>query len=369
MTSNQDLSAVAPDATRPPTHFRLPSFDARTREAARRGIFIWLRQSTSTQVRNAPHSAEYQRQFGQAVANSFDLPRSMVQEYNGLGETGRRPRERHEFHRMLRDLAAGKAGVLVFADGHRATRNGEDGELLIRIGREQGVLFVCSGLALNPDVANDVIVLRMLFATAEFTAASAIDFNEFSRLTSARALRHLVQLPSPLVWGDPSDPRLRDEMARAGAPDLLPALVGASRLQVQRDGVRLIPVPFPNFDVLLSIQLRFRWLWETESTRTVFDRIVSGADGWPYPGMTPRCQGAIWTPDMAVVWKGTAHENVSRWFTRPALYGIYRTYHPYFLTSQHKKEREGRLKGLHHHRKIARLSAPLPSATTLLQLA
>lgn len=340
-------------------------------EAAACGAVMFERQSTQRQVEENEGSQFAQRDYAAFVIEEFarrGVPRSRWYFISGLGESGSRDADREAFNEVQALVERDAVGLVVFPEHHRIGRNIVDAEYLFDACAARGVRVLVGPTVYDPADHNDRRVLQGLASDAEHHVKSQTVWSSQGRLAKSRRLAFALKLPTGLVWVNPRDETYLKRAQAANLWRFLKAWPSQHKTQVvNKLRIALYVMPFPDAEVIASIELRFRWLLETRSMEAVARRIYDGADGYPHRGKVPEYRSPLWTSDLRPVWRSIRDVNLRAWFLHPVWGGTYSVYtealaHESVRTRHHTKKS----KGVHFARAVAANQPALPGFDVLL---
>jgi DNA invertase Pin-like site-specific DNA recombinase len=167
-------------------------------EHLRRGAFVYVRQSTMTQVVNHKESqrrqyalADRARHLGFATVDVID---------DDLGKSGSGVDERPGFQRLVAAVCAGKVGAVFSIEASRLARNGRDWHTLVDLCGLADTLVVDAEGVYDPRLSNDRLLLGLKGTMSEFELSIFRERSfEALRMKARRgALR--FRLPVGLRW-------------------------------------------------------------------------------------------------------------------------------------------------------------------------
>jgi hypothetical protein len=97
-----------------------------------------------------------------------------------------------------------------------------------------------------------------------------------------------------------------------------------SRLNELGLGEHLFPLPFPDEEVMRTIELRLLWLRKTGSITEVRE-LIDTDPRWPRPGRIPVTRHSVYRRGMEVRWHRATRQRLREWFGSPSIYGVYST--------------------------------------------
>lgn len=331
-----DLStSSSPSATAPRPSTRVDKLLA----ASQRGVGLWIRQSTDQQGIENRGSGDFQLgQLDYLKAYNLDVDDPAL--FDARGETGRADADRPIFEQLINAVEDGVIAVVIVAWQDRVARNLSDSERLFdALERQNGVVIV-GGAIYDPADRGHRMLLQM-------QAILAAHQNEMRRIRSistkgtvARSLNLAVNLPTGLVWADPTNPEYRSALEEAGLKDAVSdGALEQHEAVIEEVGHSRYALPYPDADVQRALHLTMRWVLQTRSLREVVDRIEND-DAWPRSGCFPVQLSRNFIPqdDRQVKgrlkWKRIinradgkdeyATDKIREWIRSPALYGTYR---------------------------------------------
>ena len=137
--------------------------------------FVYLRQSSPTQVKRNVESGRRQRHMEERV-KQLGWPASAIRVLGG--DTGRSGSTRHgrdDYEVMLEAVLAGKAGLIAARELSRLVRDNQDWNQLVRLCRHQHVLLFDEHRLYDATNAQDRVVLGVAGAFNEFEIAMIVD--------------------------------------------------------------------------------------------------------------------------------------------------------------------------------------------------
>ena len=137
--------------------------------------FVYLRQSSPTQVKNNVESGRRQRQMEERVAQ-LGWPSASIHVLGGdTGRSGSTLHGRDDYQVMLEAVLAGNAGLIAARELSRLVRDNQDWNQLVRVCRHQDVLLMDEQRVYDATNAQDRVVLGVAGAFNEFEIAMIID--------------------------------------------------------------------------------------------------------------------------------------------------------------------------------------------------
>jgi DNA invertase Pin-like site-specific DNA recombinase len=338
---------------------------ARLKRAAERGITSFIRQSTDTQKEENIGSGLAQQEWVQRMLRRFELLAFEVLSIDARGEGATRTRKRPKFKTLINFARRGRVGVILVPSHDRLSRDSRLAQELFEICRALGIFLIIGENLYDPSLPRDRLMLQLFSALAEHDVDQRKITNASARLSLAQRRQLLLSLPTGLVWANPNDTDYSDAIPRT--------LLEEWRARLKNDptevydGTRRVWVmPYPNPDVVATVNLRLQWLMETRSITKVYERILAGADGWPMgkAGLVPVTRQWIYRRGMELSWIKSQRQELYDYLRIPALYGIYSFVstvhsHPADLPAQRRVKQE------HYPRLERRRQSPLPDGACL----
>ena len=137
--------------------------------------FVYLRQSSPTQVKKNVESAERQRRMQQR-AQELGWPDQQVHLLGGdTGQSGSSLHGREDYQSMLQAVIEQQAGIICVRELSRLVRDNQDWNQLVRLCRHQGVLLADEYRVYDPADPQDRVVLGIQGAFSEFELAMICD--------------------------------------------------------------------------------------------------------------------------------------------------------------------------------------------------
>jgi hypothetical protein len=358
--------------------------DEDVREAASRGILIFVRQSEA--MDDASGSRDLQLEGCLEHARLLRSTTSEVKTITAWGERAGPEAQRDKFQKLLNHIRERLVGLVIIPDHHRLSRSVLDAETLFSAAADHGVLLHIGGRPYNPANSSDRYVLGVLAGHAQYENTNRARWIVGSKLKKAELCQMTIPLPSGLVWVSLEDPHYWTLAAEAGLgawvnrrtthQTRVPArrsnrrLVDAQGKPKHHDdeaGPRKVVMPFPDAALVRALALIVRWTLRDGSLPAVMKRIRRGDDQYPKPGRIPHVTGGWnYDPSAQVEWKAAAKGKLIAWLTSPALFGIYSVYMEALLPASKRRRRPKGTKGVHLARALSRREPPLPSALDLL---
>lgn len=147
--------------------------------------FVYLRQSSPTQVKKNVESAERQRSMQQR-AQELGWPDRQVHLLGGdTGQSGSSLHGREDYQSMLQAVMEQQAGIICVRELSRLVRDNQDWNQLVRLCRYQGVLLADEYRIYDPGDPQDRVVLGIQGAFSEFELAMICDRMQKSRVQKA----------------------------------------------------------------------------------------------------------------------------------------------------------------------------------------
>jgi DNA invertase Pin-like site-specific DNA recombinase len=133
--------------------------------------FVYVRQSTPSQVRKNVEGGERQRRMQQRV-QELGWPDHQVRLLGAdTGHSGSSLHGREDYQTMLQAVMAQEAGIIGASELSRLVRDNQDWNQLVRICRHQGVLLADEHRIYDPNDPQDRVVLGIQGAFNEFELA------------------------------------------------------------------------------------------------------------------------------------------------------------------------------------------------------
>ena len=129
--------------------------------AARRAKFayIYVRQSSVTQVKHHQESTELQYRLADRVVD-LGWPKERVQ-VEDLGKSGAGHADRQGFQRLIAEIGLGHAGLVLSPDASRLTRNNRDWHQLLELYSLFGVILADGERLSDPSAYHDRLLLGL----------------------------------------------------------------------------------------------------------------------------------------------------------------------------------------------------------------
>lgn len=303
--------------------------------AARRGVIVFVRQSTPMQRDNNLGSGIVQQSLKDMLIQR-GVPAEDITILDARSESAKGPIvTRPKFAQMLQAIRAGKVGVIAVSKADRIARNEEVARALTAELKSAKALLYVDGNVYDPRNMRDTMVLSLLSAIAVQENQQRARVSAESRSALAQRCQAGVRLPIGLVWADPTSRDYRDAMHRAGLEEYLTTWPDRHAAFWQRRDRKLYIMPHPDRDVFDATRLRQQWMVETANASLVLRRILDPESGWPTnrTGQIPGDHGWVWHRDMRSTWRRLESratrlmsDEISTIRTRsvvPALFGIY----------------------------------------------
>ena len=137
--------------------------------------YVYLRQSSPTQVKYNVESGRRQRQMVDRV-QQLGWPATSIQVLGGdTGRSGSTLHGREDYQVLLEGVLTGQAGLIAARELSRLVRDNQDWNHLVRLCRHQHVLLLDEHRLYDPTNAQDRVVLGVAGAFNEFEIAMIID--------------------------------------------------------------------------------------------------------------------------------------------------------------------------------------------------
>jgi DNA invertase Pin-like site-specific DNA recombinase len=147
--------------------------------------FVYLRQSSPSQVRRNTESAARQRRMQQHVA-ALGWPDHQINVLGGdTGNSGSSQHGRDDYQGMLEAVVAQRAGLICACELSRLVRDNQDWNQLVRICRYKGVLLADEHRVYNPANSQDRVLLGIQGAFTEYELAMITERMQQSRAQKA----------------------------------------------------------------------------------------------------------------------------------------------------------------------------------------
>lgn len=315
----------------------------RLHKAVRRGVALWIRQSSPMQKLKNVGSALFQKGL-LAFLRHFGIEPDEIEPYVTLyddrGNSAREGVDRPNFDQLIESIEAGEVGVVLVAFQDRHSRNKKDSRRLYDALARQHGLVIEQGNIYDPGDATDRFFLEMQSLMAWFNNAQRTLRESTSKAALASALRLRIPLPRGLCWASPDDPVFVRCAKEAGLEDIIsPEALREHQASSLMDRQDLYILPYPDAEIQNAVRLTVEWLLETRSLREVVRRIASHP-AWPEPGQFPAARSRLfrrkgqdeptrrqdlWSPivDRPDGRDDLAPGVIRAWLASPALFGIY----------------------------------------------
>lgn len=147
--------------------------------------FVYLRQSSPTQVKKNLEGSRRQRQMQQRM-KELGWPAARVHLLGGdTGNSGSTLHGRDEYQTIVEGVLGGQAGAVAARELSRLVRDNQDWNQLVRLCRHQDVLLVDEHRIYNAADPQDRVVLGVAGAFNEFELAMIVDRMQESRRQKA----------------------------------------------------------------------------------------------------------------------------------------------------------------------------------------
>lgn len=305
----------------------------RTLTAVQRGVTAFIRQSSEQQRRRNLGSGEIQLLQREHI-RMLGVDPDTIPVIDARGETGKPGVPRPQFERLVRMASEGEIGLVILARHDRLGRNTDGTHELLREMARNKVLLMVDGRVFDPSNREDMLMLRIHAALAEFDNQQRTAHMALTRCARARRLAFPIPLPTGLVWASPSDPLYRKalETANLGA-HLEPESLELHKEKYERNGRAYYVLPYPDADVHTAVHLLLGWYLESGDPKEVIRR-VNDDPIWPRPGKVPSTRGHIYQQDHPHAWVRvglptagrSSHEQrlLRELLESPGLFGVYR---------------------------------------------
>lgn len=302
--------------------------------AVARGVVLFIRQSSRAQLKDNKGSGAVQADQPNFLRFYGVEPKSITV-IDARGESGQPGAPRPQFDRLKRLCARGQVGVLVLARHDRMGRDSEASNELLDLAKKHNVVLLVGGRVFDPSRSEDLVMLRIQAALAEFENAQRRAWMMLTRHALAKQLRFALSLPAALVWASPSDQDYTKRLAAAGMSHLVSDVeLRKHRAYVERDGRTYYILPYPDRDVWQAAKLMLEWFLETQDLREVLRRICEDPR-WPSDraGHIPTARSYRFDRGAHINWEPVVGRSDGRfekpvwtlanWLKSPALYEIY----------------------------------------------
>jgi len=143
--------------------------------------FVYLRQSSPTQVKRNVESARRQRGMVERVKD-LGWPTTQIKLLGGdTGQSGSTLHGRDDYQVMLNGILSGSAGLIAARELSRLTRDNQDWNHLVRLSRHQDVLLMDEHRLYDARDRQDRVVLGIAGAFSEFEIGLIIDRMQVSQ--------------------------------------------------------------------------------------------------------------------------------------------------------------------------------------------
>lgn len=147
--------------------------------------FVYLRQSSPSQVRRNTESAARQRRMKDHVA-ALGWPNGQINVLGGdTGNSGGSQHGRDDYQGMLEAVVADQAGLICACELSRLVRDNQDWNQLVRVCRHKGVLLADEHRVYNPINSQDRVLLGIQGAFTEYELAMITERMQASRAQKA----------------------------------------------------------------------------------------------------------------------------------------------------------------------------------------
>mgnify|MGYP001424621555 CR=1 FL=1 len=133
--------------------------------------FVYIRQSTPSQVKKNVEGAERQRRMQQRAKELGWPPHQVKLLGADTGHSGSSQHGREEYQTMLQAVIARQAGIICASELSRLVRDNQDWNQLVRLCRHQGVLLADENRVYDPKDPQDRVLLGIQGAFNEFELA------------------------------------------------------------------------------------------------------------------------------------------------------------------------------------------------------
>lgn len=130
-----------------------------TPDHLRRQALVYVRQSTPQQVQSNPESTERQYALMERAQNLGWTPEATLSVDEDQGRSGKGARHRSGFQKLLADISAGQAGIVLALEASRLARSSVDWHRLIEICAITQTLLADDGAIYDPRDPNDRLLL------------------------------------------------------------------------------------------------------------------------------------------------------------------------------------------------------------------
>lgn len=337
----------ATDQSAPPTKptSRLGTLTDRLLRASRRGVALWIRQSSERQKRYNTASADLQEEQKKFLSH-YGVNVDDIKRYDARGESGKADADRPVFRELLSDVRAGRIALVVVASADRVARNRSDAEDLLDALTEQNGLIMVGGRPYDPGDPGHRMILGVLAVLAQHRNDVKTMRSVSTKGAKARQTALRIALPSGLVWATPQNPEYRRSLRDADMEEVISGDALSTHNAVSsKNGQNYYVLPLPDAEVQEAYDLAMEWLLESRDLSAVLDRIASDP-AWPRSGCFPTHGSRRFDADKlqearerhseadTALWRrilnrsdgrdDTAAGKLRDWFRSPALYGTYR---------------------------------------------
>jgi DNA invertase Pin-like site-specific DNA recombinase len=147
--------------------------------------FVYLRQSSPTQVKRNVEGSRRQRQMERRM-KELGWPATRIRLLGGdTGNSGSTLHGREDYQTMVEGVLGGQAGAVAARELSRLVRDNQDWNQLVRLCRHQDVLLVDEHRVYNAADPQDRVVLGVAGAFNEFELAMIVDRMQESRRQKA----------------------------------------------------------------------------------------------------------------------------------------------------------------------------------------
>ncbi len=130
-----------------------------TPDHLRRQALVYIRQSTPQQVQGNPESTERQYALMKRAQNLGWTPEATVIVDEDQGRSGKGAQHRSGFQKLLVDISASQAGIVLALEASRLARSSVDWHRLIEICAITQTLLADDGAIYDPRDPNDRLLL------------------------------------------------------------------------------------------------------------------------------------------------------------------------------------------------------------------
>lgn len=147
--------------------------------------FVYVRQSSPSQIRKNTESATRQRRMQQHVA-ALGWPDHQIHVLGGdTGNSGSSQHGRDDYQGMLEAVVAQQVGLICACELSRLVRDNQDWNQLVRVCRYKGVLLADEHRVYNPASSQDRVLLGIQGAFTEYELAMITERMQESRAQKA----------------------------------------------------------------------------------------------------------------------------------------------------------------------------------------